>query len=69
VPGSALMALGIAALLAWAIPSSVRAEDDHRVGRGETWSGIAKRHGTTPAALAAANRKTVDTGDLKSLQG
>lgn len=60
-PRSLVLVLGVGALLASAIPTAVHAEDDHRVGRGETWSGIAKRHGTTPAALAAYNRKTVDT--------
>lgn len=46
-------------VLACAIPTLARAEAEHRVRRGETWSGIAKRHGTSAAALAAANRKTV----------
>jgi len=55
------MALWIVLLVGLAIPPLARAEDDHRVGRGETWSGIAKRHGITPAALAAANRKSPDS--------
>lgn len=47
----------------WAtLPPLARAEEDHRVRRGETWSGIAKRHGISPAALAAANRKTIAAG-------
>jgi len=54
-----LAALAIGVLVAWAIPTLAFAEDEHRVRRGETWSGIAKRHGTSAAALAAANRKTV----------
>jgi uncharacterized protein YcbK (DUF882 family) len=58
---SYLLAVGMATLAFGAIPTLASAEDDHRVRRGETWSGIAKRHGTTPGALAAANRKTVDT--------
>src|SRR5690349_15169828 len=55
---TAVAALALVAALA--IPRPARAEDEHRVGRGETWSGIAKRHGTNAAALAAANRKTVN---------
>jgi uncharacterized protein YcbK (DUF882 family) len=45
-----------------ASPARVRAEDDHQVRRGDTWSGIARRHGISPAALAAANRKSPASG-------
>lgn len=55
------LALWIAVAAGLAIGSPVRAEEDHWVRRGETWSGIAKRHNATAAALAAANRKTTSS--------
>ena len=59
------LALSIA-LAGLAIVPRAAAEEDHRVRRGETWSGIARRHGATAAALAAANRKT-SAGPLREV--
>src|SRR5688572_13232375 len=48
-----------AALIAFG--ATARAEQEHRVARGQTWSGLARRYGVTPDALAAANRTTAAT--------
>jgi len=55
-------ACAIALMCVLLAPAPLRAEQEHRVRRGETWSGIAKRHGLSPASLAAANRKTPNGG-------
>jgi uncharacterized protein YcbK (DUF882 family) len=58
-----VLAWVLAALFAAASVRSgpARAEQEHQVTRGQTWSGLARRYGVTPAALAAANRSSAGT--------
>lgn len=51
------------ALALWAVPGSVlsAASDTYVVSRGDTLSGIAKKHGTSVAALKSANGLKSDT--------
>jgi uncharacterized protein YcbK (DUF882 family) len=54
-------ALAAALVLCAATERSARAEQEHRVARGQTWSGLARRYGVTPDALAAANRASANS--------